>query len=77
MKKIFTTTFLLIGLIIQSKAQATNANSLPKLASGITAPISYPNNPIILTPTTCDNPDVRIFPSHNQKSTLVLTNKIL
>lgn len=77
MKKIFTTTFLLIGILMQSKAQTTEANSVPKLARGITAPILYPNNPIILTATACDNPDVRVLPSPNPQSEVHLSiNKL-
>ena len=65
MKKIIITTFLLIGLIIQSKAQTTEVNSLTKEAKAITASIFYSNNPIILTRTVRDNPVVRAFPSIN------------
>ena len=72
MKKFTITAFLLI-LLIQSKSQTLNSNSLPNLAPGITSPISYPNNPIILTPTGCDNPDVRIFPSSNPQSEVHLS----
>lgn len=67
MKKFITTAYLLITLI-QSKSQTISPYSIPILSPGITTPISYPNNPVILTPTVCDNPDVRIFPSPNPQS---------
>lgn len=68
---LFILLFALIG--IPCFSQSINAGTIPHLAPGVKAPIGKNNIPQPQNMTTCDETDVRVFPSPNPQSEVNLS----